>query len=845
MSRSSLWFNEDSYHTRKCLATAINEPEEPPLLDGSTGAVEPADGIDVLHVAKLLNTIARLRGERDDLRRNLQFLETEHQFTVEALEKRLTETPALSSSLCNQPKAKPLATQPCPLPMNMLLKDEESPSTYSAAAYAILLLHSQTQLERCDRLLSESIEREKCARDRIEIEAEKYSTLAEESDRIANQLRESEEEMEDLRSRHAITSHNLEKMTGQRNDLISQLGAKDVEWEDMKMTRKVLQERLEEAETHLEEVSRTLEVVESERDSLALQVKNLTADLEAVQGELASAETRYSALQFHQLSSMTSSEATHALRKQIEELEGRVMRRTEQIGIHQHDIRRLETNLRLQEERLGEMTMELETLVTQKEAMLEDCADAREARDEALMQIETLEEDLETLESKLAHSDRALNTMIYLLIQTTARIKSFHLRSRSRVTKLEAELKGSQTIQHNLGKDIIDIQALATRDLRQMIIALAVSQSQYNKLTTQGRNLAIERDRLVCNLSLANERIEEQEEANKRLEECNALRHGSSTGFAELAAKSSEYQAEIDSLKRVISAANAENETSQKKLAQSAAELRELQKEWEEVRSDLVEEARGLQKDLSAALEQERTNRTALEKQHAEALSLAQCKIDELEKRAETLSEEISRLSLSQQSLQTEKEGTQQELYSLHAELDALLAEKVGREKAQHDLVIANERLSGEVLQLQKERELMVQDTKSQADEHLQELEARKTELQFKVDELTRKTENQTQSIQRLSQELDQERQRSRDREDKYTAGTNSLTQELETAQSKLSTLQEEIVSLYNAMKHTENSLAESEAEKGRLQENMTNLEAQIQKSLSYTHSLERQLQDG
>jgi len=44
--------------------------------------------IDVLHVAKLLNAIERLREERDGLSRDLQFLETEHKFTVEALEKR-------------------------------------------------------------------------------------------------------------------------------------------------------------------------------------------------------------------------------------------------------------------------------------------------------------------------------------------------------------------------------------------------------------------------------------------------------------------------------------------------------------------------------------------------------------------------------------------------------------------------------------------------------------------------------------------------------------------------------------------------------------------------------------
>lgn len=44
--------------------------------------------VDVLHVAKLLNAIERLREERDGLRRDLQFLETEHKFMAEALEKQ-------------------------------------------------------------------------------------------------------------------------------------------------------------------------------------------------------------------------------------------------------------------------------------------------------------------------------------------------------------------------------------------------------------------------------------------------------------------------------------------------------------------------------------------------------------------------------------------------------------------------------------------------------------------------------------------------------------------------------------------------------------------------------------
>ena len=89
---------------------------------------------------------------------------------------------------------------------------------------------------------------------------------------------------------------------------------------------------------------------------------------------------------------MSATQVNRKLKEQIEELEGRVARRTEQIGIHQHDIKRLETNLRLQEDRIAEMTTELEVAMSEKESMVEDCADAREARDRTLKKAEDLEE---------------------------------------------------------------------------------------------------------------------------------------------------------------------------------------------------------------------------------------------------------------------------------------------------------------------------------------------------------------------------------------------------------------------------------------------------------------------
>ena len=113
--------------------------------------------------------------------------------------------------------------------------------------------------------------------------------------------------------------------------------------------------------------------MESARDSLALQVTHLQQDLEKTQAELHHAESRYSELQTKQLSTMSSTGVVRTLREQIGELEGRILRRTEQIGLHQHDIKRLEANLRLQDERVTEMTSELEVAEREREAMIEDC----------------------------------------------------------------------------------------------------------------------------------------------------------------------------------------------------------------------------------------------------------------------------------------------------------------------------------------------------------------------------------------------------------------------------------------------------------------------------------------
>jgi len=244
----------------------------------------------------------------------------------------------------------------------------------------------------------------------------------------SHSISERDAALQDTRSQLEVSCQRLTASEESRNDLmllVTKLEAKVqsliAEARIAESSHKNTHNALQQAEEQLAGITRAYQNIESERNSLSLQVTNLQADLEAVQEELTDAQSRYSALQAQQLSTMSATGVAHALREQIQVLEGRVNRRTEQIGIHQHDIRRLETNLKLQEDRISEMTSELEMMSAQKEAMVEDCAEARDTRDQAVSKLEAAEfeaerllEEIDTL--KIIH-DNELTSMVAVVAQ--------------------------------------------------------------------------------------------------------------------------------------------------------------------------------------------------------------------------------------------------------------------------------------------------------------------------------------------------------------------------------------------------------------------------------------------
>ncbi|EJD40002.1 hypothetical protein AURDEDRAFT_170981 [Auricularia subglabra TFB-10046 SS5] len=128
-------------------------------------------------------------------------------------------------------------------------------------------------------------------------------------------------------------------------------------------------------------------------------------DLAALENELAALRADNAALtaentgQLALVASLQAALAEH--REVVRELEARVGRRNEQIGLHQRDIARLETNLRLAEDALEDV----EEMRRKRECAVEDGRQVREERDDLVRRLEEAEERCEELKRRLAEDN--------------------------------------------------------------------------------------------------------------------------------------------------------------------------------------------------------------------------------------------------------------------------------------------------------------------------------------------------------------------------------------------------------------------------------------------------------
>lgn len=704
-----------------------------------------------MYVAMLLGAIDRLRGERDSLRRDLDFLENESRFAIRALEAKIASAVPVEDSMKDGDQA-------------LEQKQHIKHLSLATTASAVVVGHLQTQVDTMS------------------------ADVTDIHTRLADAVKACEGKdaaLDEMRIELDRTICDLELVRKQRTELLDLLETNThistQESERLESLYRETKDALEQAESQLSYLTQSYEEVESERNSLHLQVTNLHTDLNLAQQELTDAESRYSALQAQQLSSMSSSDIARSLREQIEELENRVLRRTEQIGIHQHDIKRLETNLRLQEERIMEMTSELETVATQKEAMVWDCADAREARDEAIQKCEGLELEVEGLEGRLemieAQRQQEASTLVQIVAETVAR-------SRSALS----DLRRSSTDKSN-----------AAADAQQVTLALAVAQ--------------VELKQISASLQLSEQaKAELQNKVDAfqgQLESTKATLHALDQERSELRNRT---DAEPELNAQAITQLRAEHAeqlaTLQEKLDDVSRELQERQTRHDEacVRNhQALEETEQSRKELASQLV------AASDRTRAELMEAHADELNRLQKRIDSLDEELRNAVRSRNELTTLNQTRAAEFTRTKEDYEARLS------KATLQSLDTNRQLKEDLV-----------DIKFKHAEDVGELEAR---LKHSMEEIGLLQAR----LQEVVQKHDQDQQ-------VHLEAMQAKIEQCQRAESLEAELHQEVAVTRTQLEKARAALQALEVEKNTLQTESTNLAAEIQRTISLNRFLENEV---
>jgi chromosome segregation ATPase len=759
----------------------------------------PAE-VDELHpvrcIEQLLVSNERLRGERDGLRADLSFLEAESKFALEAMEAKLVVLSPHDKNLDDSRENLENATAHHQEVLSHKEKNVQKLGLIATASM-IIIQHLQSQtLSANNQSISVSSQ---LASTEAQLERAKSACLIRD-----RKIAELDNKVSDLEMRCKVTSLDLDAAAAQRTKLFAQikrLEANEVnlalEARRAKDAQTQMQDMLDRMNSQVLKDTKSLEEVESQRNALVLQVNNLQSDLETALQQLNEAQDRYSTLQAHQLSSMSSGEVTSALREQIEELEERILRRTEQIGIHQHEIKRMETNLTLQEDRISEMMAELEMSAAEKAAMVEDCADAREARDEALQKVEWLEVEVEVREDQLADVAEQLAqrstesvTIVELLMKSIARAKDAEttaLRHSRRLEELERRLQDAEADheaavtnleqlrnEHQKTVLLLDGRNSASEasekhmqvldsDLTQMTLALAISQVDLRTSTIA----KLELEKRVKTLENDLEALDHRQ-ANTSVENDNIL------------------ASRITDLETKLQQSHQETERHQDM-------VRELHQ-----RLDENEQASRGQLDAASFIQAQLEDELRAKREQIEQLS---AEFEDLHKRCVDLEGRC-------QQLATSRDDTEKLLHRTSAELSQTKEDLGAKQVEFNDLALG-----------------------------LKQLEERCTHRLDEINHLQVRLDESSQALQGV--------------ECKILEETSARLQEKERADEELRCMKEcyqhaeEVqIQLRAQIKISSEELEATRSENETLQMNMTTLEAEIQRSLSLQRFLESQVTD-
>ncbi|KAG9046033.1 hypothetical protein FS837_005186 [Tulasnella sp. UAMH 9824] len=266
----------------------------------------------------------------------------------------------------------------------------------------------------------------------------------------------------------------------------------------------------EELEQKVMDLEASLQHAEAEKDELRSQITDLQDQVSHLRRDLEDAEERLS-------NARTSADKEEqalpepSSHHDIADLEQRVLRRNQQIGMHQHDIKRLEMNKKIAEEHIEELELELSSCQAEKASLIEDSETARAERDEANRKREEAEDMKDELEEQLAASQSKIQDLEERVVDLT----------NSQGAAVET-LVG--LVFQSVGRARMLNDALETARFEQG--ALAAPSCDHTEMEDELRELASAKgelseqvENLRTDLSMAKETIHQAQNAKMQLEE--------------------------------------------------------------------------------------------------------------------------------------------------------------------------------------------------------------------------------------------------------------------------------------------------------------------------------------
>ncbi|CDO73022.1 hypothetical protein BN946_scf185007.g76 [Trametes cinnabarina] len=751
------------------------------------------DEATVAMMEKLLNTIERLRGERDGLRRDLEFLNAENRFAVQSLEAKLVAATSAPAT----PTANPAEVNALRGHMQTY-QEQAQRSARAAVALAVVVQHSD---EHASDIFG-----------RIQGLVQELAHTHERLFKTQSQLQECERAAQDMRQQLSSATQALNIAESHESGLRSTIERLENELSHERDAHTEKSAALADLEGRLAAANLALTNAEAGRDALALAKTHLEQDLETARQELADADDRH-AQQLNAFSSGKSNAGEAALRAHIKELEARIDRRTAQIGMHQHDIARLEMNLKLQEERLAEMTAEMDVAQSEKDAMLEDCRTTRDQRDEALRRCDELEEALDAVEQARGSE---VETMVHVAFSSIAQRRDVLVRSmlEGRTRREEvARLKQRVSIMES-ERDALSAQISVLLDERDRLArTLDDSTRAYEDLSQEHGRCADEREQTSAQTKSLEVQLEQVSVAVRAAEDAKAAAE------SQLVSLRSELESKADELT-----------TMQAQLAS----LHHSNSNRQSLEASLFAQEKA---ELETQLQGSRASLADVEGRHQETVAELKRVEEELKRAEDELSRHLSDSAIrseSEERLRTElartKHQYEEEIASLQDQLKVLSHELAETSRCRKDADASRQAAEEEL-----------QRTKQQLESHLAEvgdsLNAA-SRLQAELEDLKAAHENEIKALQARLDAISIDLEDAIRRRDELQASYEEAVLEsaeragqLSDAQEKASSLETELTAIREAhaaeLRDLDERLAKTTSELNAIKDSQSDTEAQ------------------